>query len=219
MPEYIILISAIACVGSGVGFYFNRNNAAALGIAIFGFIGFLYGIGQYIERDNAEARALGFADAAEKRLALDAGIKDAVRWKQFKSGANARAPVKVPGDVATLPLPQKSEAEKLDSLAPAQPGAQEMPLGTVTISNFTSRKLAGKFVELSGTVSNRNQYAIRNIVIRCGDKSFAAGDVTAMIEKTIPARSDLQIAGLKMGPIRPELPPTTCLIAKFDRAD
>jgi hypothetical protein len=74
-------------------------------------------------------------------------------------------------------------------------------------------------VEVSGTVVNANAFAVKNVVVRCGDTSYASGDVSAVVERTVPAKSDLYIADVRMGPINPRLPPTTCLIASFDRAD
>jgi hypothetical protein len=227
MPEYIILISAIICVGSAVGYYFNRAHAAPLAAAIISFIGLLYGIAQYIERDNTEARTLGFADAADRRSARDAGFDDGEKWKRAKAFPEVRVGAQKPEEaraveVKAAPPQTKTEADQLDSYGPVQPagqGAQDVQLGVVSISNLTSRKGANKFVEVSGTVSNRNPFAIKNVVIRCGDKSYASGDVTAVVDNVIPAKSDLKISGLWMGPILPHLPPTACVVAKFDKAD
>src|ERR1700694_3572111 len=52
MPEFIILISAIVCVGSSIVLYYNRASAAATGVAVISFIVFLYGVGQFVDRDN-----------------------------------------------------------------------------------------------------------------------------------------------------------------------
>src|SRR5262249_29434957 len=118
----------------------------------------------------------------------------------------------------------KSEAEQLDSYAPTPTGIQDPQFGAVTIKNSpladsSSRKGQQKFVEVSGTLLNRNSFAIKNVLIRCGDISYASGDVTAVVEKVVPARSELQVSRLHMGPIVPHLPPTTCRVAHFDRAD
>src|SRR5262245_58690808 len=74
MPEYVILLSAIACAGAGVALYYNRNSVPALAVVIIGAVVFLYGVGQYFDRDNTDARALGFSDATDRRAAQDAGI-------------------------------------------------------------------------------------------------------------------------------------------------
>jgi hypothetical protein len=220
MPEYIILVSTVVCAAGCVTLYFKPANVPALAVAIFGGIMLLYGTGQYFERDNAEARALGFADAAERRAAQSAGISDSAQWKrQQQQGVRPAQPLaaKNPADgpthlnsLAAAPRPEE---------APAQPLAASEPSAKVTIVNFTARKTAPRYVEVSGTVINKNEFAIKNVTLTCGDKSYASGDVSVVLDKVVPARGDLSVAGLRLGPIRPELPPTTCAIARYERAD
>ncbi len=219
MPEYIILLSVIACAAGGLTLYFRSGNVPALAVIIAGGILFLYGIAQYVERDNVEARALGFADAAERRAAQSAGISDSAQWKRQKQQAAppvqqlaAKNPADAPTHLNSLaPSPRPEEAP--------QPLAAGEPSAKVTIINFTARKTAPRYVEVSGTVINKNEFAIKNITLTCGDKSYASGDVSVVLDKIVPARGDLSVAGLRLGPIRPELPPTTCAIARYERAD
>ena len=230
MPELIILISAVACIGSVVVLYFNGSNAATTGIAVISFIGFLYGIGQRVERDNVEARSLGIGDAAERRVAQNTGVNDGGWWKPSgietaapdkakKVEAPAQTPAPVQRRVEVVPenparqLPL-SPPNQLNALGPGSPAS--LP---VVISNYTAKITGTRFVEVSGKVTNLNGFPIKNIVVKCGDKTYASADVSATVEKIVPANSDAVISGVRMGPIRPHLPPTTCLIAKFDRAD
>ena len=221
MPEYLILISAVACVGASVVVFYNRSNAAATGIAVLAFIAFLYGIGKYVDRDNAEAMSLGFSDSAERRAAKDIGVDDADKWKRYRVDADARdkkkseplvvvpRPAAAPDELAKqLPMPAPTQLNALGAAGPA-----------VTILNFATHKTSGNYVELSGKVVNNNEFPITNIVVKCGDISFAAGDVSAVLEKVIPPKSDFYISKVRMGPINPNLPPNICQIAKFDRAN
>jgi len=231
MPELLILISAIACVGSAVVIYYNRSNAAATGIAVLSFIAFLYGIGQFVERDNIEARSLGFADASDRRAARDAGVDNGERWKRFKVEVEARDKTKKPeaSVVARRPVEvipddpakqlQRPPPTQLDALGAPPPAVVGSKPPTVIISNFATYMTSANYLELSGKVVNNNEFPIKNIVVTCGDKSFATADVSAMLDKTVPAKSDLYITKVRMGPVRPHLPPNTCVIAKFDRAN
>ena len=222
MPEIIILISAVAFVGSAVVLYFHRSNAAAAGIAVIGFIACLYGVGQRIERDNIDGRSLGFGIAADRRAVQDASINDGAMWRQRQVEADARDKAK---KVAEPTVRRQAEVIPDDpaKLLPLSPPTQLNALGasppTVIISSFTSKMTASKYVEISGKVVNTNEFAIKNVVVKCGDKTFASADVSAKVDKIVPAKSDLYVAGLRMGPINVHLPPTTCLIANFDRAD
>src|SRR5262249_1972233 len=112
-----------------------------------------------------------------------------------------------------------NEAMRLDGLGVSGPSVPGVVPPTLTITNISAQKTAARYVEVWGTVTNRNEFAIKNIIVKCGDISYVSGDVVATVEKTVPARSNLQVAGLRMGPINPILPPTTCVIAKFERAD
>jgi len=219
MPEYIILVSAIVCAGACATLYFQRGSVPALAAAILASVVLLYGIGQYFDRGNVEARALGFADAADQRAALSAGITDSAQWKRQKE-----QPVQPPATVVKRP---EDGATRLNSLAPApkaeelpsQPLAAGEPAAKVTITNFSARKTAPRYVEVSGTVINRNEFAIKNVVLTCGDKSYASADVSVVLDQVIPPRGELPVAGLRLGPIRPELPPTVCAIARYERAN
>jgi hypothetical protein len=223
MPELIILISAIACVGSAVFVYYNRSSAAATGIAVISFIAFLYGIGQFVERDNIEAKSLGFADAADRRAAKVAGVDDGGRRKRYNGEAEVRDKTKKPEEPVVArrqaDVIPDDPAKHIQLPPPTELSALGAPAPTVFIANFTSQKSATNYLEVSGTVVNTNEFSIKNIVVKCGDKSFAAGDVSALVDKVMPAKSELKVAGVRMGPINPHLPPTTCLIAKFDRAN
>lgn len=235
MPEYVILISAVACAGAGVALYYNHGNVPALAVVIVGAIALLYGVGQYVERDNSEARELGFIDAADRRAAQDAGINDSALWKRQNTPpaqpaqparqappvppANPAANTKKSEDTGAAQPPPPMEKTNSEPLPPRQPITPGEPSAKVTIANFTSRKTAPRYLEVSGTVVNKNEFAIKNILVTCGDKSFATGDVSVVVDKVVPARSDLSVAGLRLGPIRPELPPTTCVVAKYERAN
>ncbi len=223
MPELIILISAVACVGSAVVLYFHRSNAAAAGIAVISFIACLYGVGQLVERDNVEGRSLGFGIVADRRAAQDASINDGAMWRRRQAEADARDITKKPDEPAAVrrqvEVSPDDVARQLPLSLPNQLNALGPSGPSVTISNITSRKATSRYVEVSGTVINTNEFAIKNFVVKCGDKSFATGDVSAVVDKVVPAKSGLNIMAVRLGPIRPEMPPTTCLIAKFDRAD
>jgi hypothetical protein len=225
MPEYVILISAIACAGAGAALYFNRNNVPALAVAILGAIVLLYGIGQYFDRDNSEARALGFTDASDRRAAQVAGVADAEKWKLQKSRPAQTAPPVPPTNttkqdaVAAASPPSSAEESKAEPLPARQPLTPTESAAKVTIANFTSKRAGNRYVEVSGTVINRNEFAIKNIVVTCGDRSYAAGDVSITLDKVMPPRSDLAVANLRLGPIRPELPPTSCAVARYERAN
>ena len=178
MPELIILIAAIACVGAIVVVYYNRSSAAATGVAVISFIAFLYGIAQFIERDNVEARSLGFADAADRRAARDAGVDNGERWKRYKAEAEARdkskkpeAPVVarrqpeiVPGDPAKqFQLPPPNDLNALGAPPPADVNSKApadiIPkAATVIISNFATHMTSANYVELSGRVVNNNEF-------------------------------------------------------------
>jgi len=216
MPEIIILVSAIICVGAGVGLYFLRANPAVLGIEIVSFIALLYGIGQYAARNNIETAGSGVAGVAEKRLGANDAARPDDETQRPKTEAAARD--NRAGEARAVPQPLGS-ADKLDAVAAPQANVPETPAGPVTISNFAARKAAPRYVEISGVLSNKNEFAIKNVVVKCGDKSYASGDVSAVLDNVVPAKSDFQISGLRMGPIRPELPPTVCQIVKFDRAN
>src|SRR5262249_18305717 len=123
-----------------------------------------------------------------------------------------------PAPGATPPVVQP-ESPKPDQLAARQSIAPGESAVKVTIANFTSRKMPNRYVEVSGTLINKNEFAIKNIVVTCGDKSYASADVSVTVDKIVPPRSDLQVAGLRFGPIRPELPPTTCVVARYERAN
>jgi hypothetical protein len=222
MPELIILISAVACAGSAVFLYFNRSSAAAAGIAVLSFIACLYGIGQRVERDNIAVTSWGFSNAPDRR-AQDAGIADAEKSKRNQAEADARDKAKK----AEPPPPVRRQAEVLpDDLPknlPLSPPNQLSAIGssssTVIISNLTSNITSTKYLEISGRVVNTNEFPIKNIVVKCGDISYASGDISTVVDKIVPAKSDIYLAKVRMGPIKPGMPPTTCLIAKFDRAD
>ena len=223
MPEIIILISAVACVGSAVVLYFHRSNAAAAGVTIISFIACLYGVGQRMERDNVDGRSLGFGSAADRRAAQDASINDGAMWRQRQAEADARDKAKKVAEPAVIRRQAEVIPDDPAKLLPLSPPTQLNAFGssppTVIISSFTSKVTANKYVEISGRVVNTNEFAIKNVVVKCGDKTFASADVSAKVDKIVPAKSDLYVAGLRMGPINVHLPPTTCLIAKFDRAD
>ena len=203
MPELIILISAIACIGSAVVLYFNRSNAPAAGIAVISFIACLYGIGQHSAQDTGLNNAGWWKPYKVETDALD-------KTKKMEEPAPARQRAEVIPDepAKQLPLPPPTQLNAVGSLSP-----------TVIISSFTSRITATKYVEVSGRIVNMNEFPIKNVVVKCGDITFASFDVSAMLDKVVPAKSDLYIAGVRMGPNKPALPPSTCSIANFDRAD
>ena len=225
MPEYIMLVSAILCVAACATLYFKHASVPALAVAIFAGIMLLYGVGQYFERDNAEARALGFADAADRRAAQSAGITTSEQWRRQKGQPPAQT-TEVPPPAQTTAA-KKPDDTRLNSLAPAskpeeppvQPLAAAEPTAKVTVVNFTARKTAPRYVEVSGTLINKNEFPIKNITLTCGDVSYASGDVSIVLDKVVPARGDLPIVGLRLGPIRPELPPTICSVARYERAN
>ena len=226
MPEYIMLVSAVVCAAGCATLYFRRASVPALAVAIFGAIMLLYGVGQYFERDNAEARALGFADAADRRAAQSAGITSSEQWKRRQQAQPAPSASTQPAQPLAAQKPADAPSH-LNSLAsgprpeeaPAQPLEASEPTAKVTVANFTARKTAPRYVEVSGTLINRNEFPIKNITLTCGDKSYASGDVSVVLDKVVPARGDLTVTGLRLGPIRPELPPTTCAVARYERAN
>jgi hypothetical protein len=228
MPEYVILLSAIACAAAGMALYFNRENPALLGAVIISAIALLYGVGQYVERSKSEPNLTAIGDAADKPVLKEA-VKEpvsAAREKPKPEGKElaARDKPKEPAVASAPPPPPLAqpqvEAKQEEKLASAQPTSPGGWTPSVVISNVTSRKsAAAKYVDVSGTLTNKNLFAVKNVVVRCGDKTYASGDVSAMVEQVVPPRSELKISGLRMGPIRPELPPTECQIAKFERAD
>jgi len=236
MPEYVILLSAIACAAAGMALYFNRENPALLGAVIIGAIGLLYGVGQYVERSKSEPNLTAIGDATDKPVlkepvkepVKDAGEKakpkgneSATRDKpndKVKEPVVASAPPAPPSSPPPPPQPQ-AEAQREEKLASTQPNSPGSWSPSVVITNVVSRKSVPKYVDISGTVTNKNLFAIKNVVVRCGDKTYASGDVSATLDQVVPPRSELKISGLRMGPVRPELPPTECQIAKFDRAE
>jgi hypothetical protein len=211
MPELIILISAVVCVAAAIVLYYNRTSAIAAGATVLGFVAFLYGIGQRIERDNPEARVPSFGDLANQRTANKPSPPREDKQRQPQEAVESRG-----------------EPEKLDAIGTAARKPPEgqidsqvspSPPGGVVISHFTSEQIPPRDILVSATLVNNNAFPVRNIVLRCGDKSYATGDVTGLVDKVMPPKSNLRVTGLRMGPIRPELPPTICLVEKFDRAD
>jgi hypothetical protein len=209
MPELIILISAVVCAAAAIALYYNRSSAIAAGATVLGFVAFLYGIGQRIERDNpqGQGKTPGFGDLAHRR--------------------DPAVPQPAPGDKPPSTRGEtQGEKERLDAIGvgarpPAAPETIPQPPagGGITVSHFAARPIPPRDVMVSATIVNNNPFPVRNIVLRCGDKSYASGDVTVLIDKVMPPRSNLRVTDLRMGPIRPELPPTICLVDKFDRAD
>jgi len=222
MHEIIILVSAVACAGSAVFLYFNRSSAAAAGITVLSFIACLYGIGQRIERDNVAVTPWGVASSPNQRPMQDASVSEAEKPKRNQAEADTRDKVK---KVVTPPARRQAEAnpddlpKNLPLSAPTQLSALGPSTSTVVISNFTSHMTSTKYLEISGQVVNTNEFPIKNIVVKCGDISYASGDVSAVVDKVVPAKSNISIAKVRMGPVKPGMPPTTCLVAKFDRAD
>lgn len=209
MPELIILISAVVCAAAAIVLYYNRSSAIAAGATVLGFVAFLYGIGQHIERDNPQTKVPSFGDLANQRAAT----------KPSPALEEKRQPPQPPAQVGR-------EGEKLDAIGTsARPAAAPEatpptpPSAGVVISHFTAERIPPRDIAVSATLINNNPFPVKNIVLRCGDRSYATGDVTALIDKVVPPRSNLRVTALRMGPIRPELPPTICLVDKFDRAD
>ncbi len=228
MPEIIILVSAVACAGSAVFLYFNRSSAPAAGVAVLSFIACLYGVGQRVERDNVTLTSWGSSTTPERRAVQDTSINDSERWKRNQAETDARDKAKkAETPVAPPPSRVRRQAEAVPDDSPKNlplsPPNQLSALGpsssTVVISNFTSHMTSNKYLEVSGRVVNTNEFPIKNIVLKCGDISYASGDVSAVVDKIVPAKSEIQLAKVRMGPVKPGMPPTTCLVAKFDRAD
>jgi hypothetical protein len=209
MPELIILISAVVCAAAAIVLYYNRSSAIAAGATVLGFVAFLYGIGQHVERDKPQTKIPSFGDLANQRAATKPSPAPEEKPKPPQPSAEARA-----------------EREKLDAIGASarQTPASEAnsptpPSAGVVISRFTAERIPPRDIVVSATLVNNNPFPVKNIVLRCGDKSYATGDVTAVVDKVMPPRSNLRVSDLRMGPIRPELPPTICLVDKFDRAD
>lgn len=225
MPEVIILISAVACAGSAVFLYFNRSSAAAAGIAVLSFVACLYGVGQLVKRDNVAVSSWGSNSASDWRPSLPTSLSDGEKRKQIQIETDSRNKANTIEAPAPAPVRRQAEVSPNDSPKnlPLSPPNQLSAIGpsaaSVIISNFSSHLTSNKFLEVSGRVVNTNDFPIKNIVLKCGDISYASGDVSAVVEKTVPAKSDLYVAKVRMGPIKPGMPPTTCLVAKFDRAD
>lgn len=205
MPELIILISAVVCAAAAIALYYNRSSAIAAGATVLSFVAFLYGIGQHVERDNAGAKAPSFGAPADQ----PAASKLAAAPEEKQQPTEARA-----------------EREKLDAIGtdgrPAPVPEAKAPASAaagLVVSHFTAERVAPRDIAVTATLVNNHPFPVKNIVLRCGDRSYATGDVTALIDKVVPPRSNLRVTGLRMGPIRPELPPTICLVDKFDRAD
>jgi hypothetical protein len=223
MPELTILISAVACAGSAVFLYFNRSSAAAAGIAVLSFIACLYGVGQLVQRDNVAVTSWGSSTAPDWRPAQDTSINDSERRKQIQAEADARdkaRKVEAPPPVRRQPEVARDNSPKNLPLSPPnQLSAIAPSSATVIISNFTSNMTSTKYLEISGRVVNTNEFPIKNIVLKCGDISYASSDVSTVIDKVVPAKSEIYLAKVRMGPIKSGMPPTTCLVAMFDRAD
>jgi hypothetical protein len=223
MLELIILISAVACAGSAVFLYFNRSSAAAAGIAVLSFIACLYGVGQRVERDNVTVTSWGTGNSPDRRAVQDASIRDGEKLTRNQAEAEARDKTK---KVETSPTGRRQvdvtpddSPKNLPLSPPNQLSALAPSTATVIISNFTSSMTSTKYLEISGRVVNTNEFPIKNIVLKCGDISYASGDVSTVVDKIVPAKSEILIANVRLGPIKPGMPPTTCLIAKFDRAN
>ena len=219
MPEIVILVAAIACVGSVVVLYYNRSNAPATGVAVLSFIAFLYGIGQFVERDKNATKSVDVADAVD-RVATQNAVSD-VRDKPTKPvepvSARRQPDAVTDEPVKQLPPPPANDLNALGTPPPAVVINSKSP--AVTITNFATYQTSPSYVELSGKVVNNNDFPIKNIVVKCGDPTFATADVSAVLDKVMPPKSDLYIQKVRMGPIKPHLPPTTCQIAKYDRAN
>jgi hypothetical protein len=207
MPELIILISAVVCAAAAIVLYYNRSSAIAAGATVLGFVAFLYGIGQHIERDSPQSKGPSFGDLANQRATTQ------------PSPPPEEKPTPRPAEV-------RGDKEKLDAIgigarqAPMAESNPPAPLSAgVLISHFTTERIPPRDIMVTATLVNNNAFPVKNILLRCGDKSYATGDVTAVVDKVMAPRSNLRVTNLRMGPIRPELPPTICLVEKFDRAD
>ena len=222
MPELTILISAVACAGAAVFLYFNRSSAPAAGIAVISFIACLYGVGQFVQRDNVAVTSWGVGNAPNWRPAQDTSVSESEKRKR-QAEADARDKAKtaeVPAAVRRQPEAALDDSPRNLPLSPPnQLSAIAPSSSTVIISNLTSNITSTKYLEISGRIVNTNEFPIKNIVVKCGDISYASGDVSTVVDKVVPARSEIYLAKVRMGPIKPGIPPTTCLIAKFDRAD
>ncbi|HWP25059.1 MAG TPA: hypothetical protein VNL39_01805 [Xanthobacteraceae bacterium] len=209
MPELIILISAVVCAAAAIVLYYNRSSAIAAGATVLGFIAFLYGIGQHIERDNPETRVPSFGDLASQRTANKPSPAPEETPKPPQASAEARTEREKLDAIGT----SARQTAAIDAIQPAPPSAG------VVISHFIAERIPPRDIVVSATLVNNNPFPVKNIVLRCGDRSYATGDVTGLVDKVVPPRSNLRVTALRMGPIRPELPPTICLVDKFDRAD
>ena len=142
--------------------------------------------------------------------------RDKTKKPEQPAGALRRAEV-IPNAPATPP--QSPQPTDLNALGVPLAADIIPKTATVTISNFATYMTSANYLELSGKVVNNNEFPIKNVVVKCGDVSFASADVSVMLDKIVPAKSDLYITKVRMGPIRPHLPPNVCAIAKFDRAN
>ncbi len=210
MPELVILISAVVCVAAAIVLYHNRSSAIAAGATVLSFVAFLYGIGQRIERDNPQAKAPSFGDLAHQRAATK---------------PSPAAPKEKPKPQQP-PKEARGEPEKMDAIGATARQMPEpetnppaLPSAGVVISHFTAQQIPPRHILVSASLVNSNPFPVKNIVLRCGDVSYATGDVTGLVDKVMPPKSNLRVTGLRMGPIRPELPPTICLVERYDRAD
>jgi hypothetical protein len=215
MPELVILISAIVCIAAAGILYFHHSNAVAAGVAVISFVFCLYGIGQRVSQDTGPNVSGWWKPNNDggwwnpSQVEADAGGKT-------NETKTAEAPVVVRRQAEAAPdelakQPPLSPPTQLNALAPSSP--------SVTVSGYTSRISADRYVEVSARLVNLNEFPVKNIVLKCGDKTFASFDVSATVDKIVPAKSELYVANVRMGPSKPPLPPATCSVAKFDRAD
>lgn len=214
VPELTILISAIACVGSAIVLYYNRSSAPAAGIAVISFIAFLQGIGQWVDRNKGQASDASLIVATDTRPQSEARIQP----KPAEVQNTALRPAAVIPDQPVKPL-QLPPPNDLNALG-GQPPADIVPNNaSVIVSNVATYMTSSSYMEFSGKVVNNNVFPIKNIVLKCGDISYATADVSVMLDKVVPAKSDLYVTKVRMGPIKPYMPPNTCVVAKFERAN
>lgn len=141
---------------------------------------------------------------------------DIVRlYGEFKGIMSYKA---VMGQTIALPHVEAAVIENqagVDVVNERVPTAEEL----VQLTVHTSQSTNDGFFQFTGTVWNRNDFAVRDLTVLCGDKSFAAADVTTVVRLAVGAKASATIDQAKLGPVKPGFPPNFCKIAKFERVN